>query len=78
MVAIKRSNKTLKQKWAFERLYAHKGSLSGIIVRLRQIAEAKSTLPSEADTICNAISLLGLIDFSENKEQSLRIYTGRS
>lgn len=63
-------SKSLKQQWAFERLYSHVGSLGGILTRLRQIASAHSTLNEESKCLYNAIFEIQRIDLRENKERS--------
>ena len=62
--------RTLKQEWSYERLFFHKGSLAGIVVRLRQIAGAPSTLRGEAGLLRRAAELVECIDVNVDKELS--------
>ena len=50
--------KSIKQKWVFERCYLNKGSLTGIEVRLRQIANGPSTLSPETGTLIKISDIL--------------------
>ena len=61
---------SLKQKWAFERLFCHKGSLAGIVARLDQIARAPSTLGTEANDLFEAIRLIKSVDVTKDQEIS--------
>ena len=62
--------RSLKQKWTFERLFWHAGTLAGIEIRLRQVARAHSTLPSEEQLLLEAAELVRSFSVRENKELS--------
>jgi hypothetical protein len=69
--------KSLKQQWSYERLFSHKGSLTGIAIRLDQIARAASTLGSEAYSLFEAARLIKSVDVTQDKELSWKKFQER-
>ena len=69
---------SVKQKWVFERLFRHKGTLLGTYTQLRAISRSSSTLASESLTlelICKKIKeILELWDNEEVKERSFTLF----
>jgi len=53
--------RTTKPTWAFERAFFNKGSLVGIITRLRNIAQSDSTLPDERVKLRSATILISQV-----------------
>jgi hypothetical protein len=68
---------SLKQKWVSERLFSHKGSLSGIVTRLNQIAIAPSTLPYESSRLYEAARIIKNISMEMDKTQSWKQFQER-
>ena len=68
------AKKTLKQKWVFERLFCHSGSLVRMETRLRNIATAPSTLASERLTLQRAATLIRSVSMKSNPHSSWQQY----
>lgn len=71
------AKRTLKQKWVFERLFCHAGSLVMMETRLRNIAEADSTLVLEGDMLLEAAQLIKAVDMKSNQDLSWSWYQVR-
>ena len=64
-----RKEKTLKQKWSYERLFQNAGTLARVIGCLNSLANSKSTLPIEKQLLINCrVALYGLNMRKLNKE----------
>jgi len=72
--------RTLRQRWAFERCFQHKGSLAGILSRLSQIAHNPSTLSMEKDALIVAYDVVSdvLKNWDEYPTQSWKIFQRRA
>jgi len=51
--------KNIRQKWQWERCFHSKGTIAGITVRLRQVANYASTLPEESEELKVMAAKLG-------------------
>lgn len=68
--------RTIQQQWAFERCFFFKGSLAGMSIRLRQIANGPSVLPHECTSLLEARNIILEVqrtwDKEENRAKSLK------
>jgi hypothetical protein len=69
--------RSLKQDWSYERLFCHAGSLAGIVNRLKQIANADSTLQSERNCLLEAVGLIQMVNTKLDKELSWKHFQAR-
>jgi hypothetical protein len=83
-IAMRRKGtpKSVTQQWVSERCFSSYGSLEGIVTRLRQIANNRSTLISERDTLLAMVDTLRIFIASWNsdnaKDRSLAQYKERN
>ena len=68
------AKRTLKQKWVFERLFCHAGSLVMMETRLRNIATAPSTIPSESLALTMAAKLIRSVSTKRHQDKSWQQY----
>lgn len=62
--------RTLRQKWVFERLFNHAGSIASMMTTLRRIQDASSTLYHEKQALARIEDILKVLKMNRKKEDS--------